>query len=167
MKLGVISDTHGVLRPEVLGKLAGCDYILHAGDFDRPEVLESLADIAPVLGVRGNNDWGRWADKLPRQRRFELEGVKFFMVHNRMDVPTALGEVGVVVFGHSHRYYEERADGRLWLNPGSCGWPRFGQGLTMAILTLEGGGTRVERIDLEVPPESGRRRYGGSSLRGL
>ena len=74
MRIGVISDTHGQLRPEVLKRLEGCDYILHAGDFDREDVLESLLDIAPVLAVRGNNDWGRWADRLPRTRRFTLDG---------------------------------------------------------------------------------------------
>ncbi len=160
MKLGVISDTHGVLRPDVTEKLTGCDRILHAGDIDREDVLESLMDIAPVLAVRGNNDWGRWADKLPRQRRFELDGVRFLMVHNRMDAPYKLDGVDVVVFGHTHRFALDSLEGRLWLNPGSCGWPRFGQGLSIALLTLEGGRPHVERVDLENPPERRRRWYG-------
>lgn len=161
MRLGVISDTHGLLRPEVLDKLAGCDYILHAGDFDRPEILEALQDVAPVLGVRGNNDWGGWASRLPRTRRFTLDGVRFFMVHNRMDAPHSLADVDVVVFGHSHRYCEDRLEGRLWLNPGSCGYPRFRPELSMAIVTLERGEVRVERIDLPCEPNERRRRWYG------
>ena len=151
MRIGVISDTHGQLRPEVLKRLEGCDYILHAGDFDREEVLDRLQDVAPTLGVRGNNDWGQWANRLPRTRRFQLNGVRFFMVHNRMDAPYSLKDIDVVVFGHSHRYCEDRLDGVLWLNPGSCGWPRFGTDLTMAIMTLDGADVRVERIDLSRP----------------
>lgn len=136
MKLGVISDTHGVLRGEVLDNLRGCDYILHAGDIDKQSVLDTLQDIAPVIAVRGNNDWGVWADALPVWRRFTLGGVNFFMTHDRYQTPKQLGDVQAVIFGHSHQYFREEIDGRLWLNPGSCGWPRFGRGLTMALLEL-------------------------------
>lgn len=148
VKIGVISDTHGRLRPEVAEHLRGCDYILHAGDVDRQEILDRLEDIAPVCAVRGNNDWGYWARKLPRSRTVELGGVKFFMVHNRQDAPWELGDVQVVVFGHSHVYLEERFEGRLWLNPGSCAWPRFGGGISMALVTVDGGEVQVEKIAL-------------------
>ena len=147
MKLGVISDTHGVLRPEVLDYLQGCDYILHAGDIDKQSVLETLQDIAPVYAVRGNNDWGVWADALPVRNRFSLEGVNFFMVHDRYQIPKQLGNVQAVIFGHSHQYFQQQDGGRLWLNPGSCGWPRFGRELTMAFLELPS--LHVQRLVLE------------------
>ena len=96
VKIGVISDTHGRLRAEVRRRLEGCDYIFHAGDFDRREILEELEEIAPVCAVRGNNDWGGWAGKLPRTRTVELGGVNFFLVHNRQHTPQVLGDVQVV-----------------------------------------------------------------------
>ena len=148
IRVGVISDTHGLLRPEVAGRLAGCAYIIHAGDFGKESVLEALEEIAPVYGVRGNNDWG-WGERLPRELRFEIGGAEFLMTHDRAHLPRFLGEAQAVIFGHSHRYYEERIQGRLWLNPGSCGWPRFGGGLSMALLTVEDREIQVERIDLE------------------
>ena len=149
VKIGVISDTHGRLRAEVRKRLEGCDYIFPAGDFDRREILEELEEIAPVCAVRGNNDWGGWAGKLPRTRTVGLGGVSFFLVHNRQHAPQDLGDVQVVVFGHSHVYMEERLGGRLWLNPGSCAWPRFGGGISMAVMTVDDGAVQVERIDLE------------------
>lgn len=148
IKIGVISDTHGRLRDIVRRNLAGCGYIFHAGDIDREELLEELEEIAPVCAVRGNNDWGYWAGKLPRTRTVELGGVKFFLVHNRQDAPRNLGDAQVVVYGHSHVYAEDRLEGRLWLNPGSCGWPRFGGSLSMALVTVEDGDIQVERLDL-------------------
>lgn len=150
MTVGVISDSHGVLRPEVCEKLQGCDYILHAGDIDKLPILEELRDIAPVWAVRGNNDWGRWADSLPRRTGFTLGGVNFFMTHDKFDVPRNLGDTHVVIFGHSHKYFQQEVDGRLWLNPGSCGWPRFGNGLTMAVLHIDNNQVLdVQQIVLE------------------
>lgn len=148
IKLGIISDTHGRLRPEAAEHLAGCSYILHAGDIDRPDILEKLEEIAPVCAVRGNNDWGSWASRLPRTRKVSFGGLNFFLVHNRDDVPWNLAGVDVVIFGHSHQYYEERVRGRLWLNPGSCSSPRFGRGLSMAIAVIENGALQVEKIAL-------------------
>ena len=148
VRAGVISDTHGLLRPEVLRRLEGCGCILHAGDFGRESILEELENIAPVYAVRGNNDWG-WGERLPRELRFEVGGVEFLMTHDRAKLPRFLGDAQAVVFGHSHRYHEERFQGRLWLNPGSCGWPRFGKEVTMAMLTIKDGTVQVERIDLE------------------
>lgn len=146
-RAGVLSDTHGLLRPEVIRHLEGCGCIIHAGDFCGERILEQLEDIAPVFAVRGNNDWG-WGERLPRELRFEAGGVRFLMTHDRAQLPRFLGEAQVVVFGHSHKYYEDRFQGRLWLNPGSCGRPRFRGEVTMALLDIRDGEVQVERIDL-------------------
>lgn len=147
-KIGIISDTHGLLRQEVLDILQTCDCILHAGDFDRPEILEQLRYLGSIYAVRGNNDRG-WAENLSSALRFRIEGVEFFMTHNRKDVAWDLGNTQVVVFGHSHKYLEKITDGRLWLNPGSCGYSRFGGEVTMAVMTVEKEIYQVEKIVLQ------------------
>ena len=152
MKIGVISDTHDLLRPEVAENLKGCDLILHAGDISSPAVLDSLKNIAPVRAVRGNND-REWAEDLPLTLEFELSGLKALMTHKKRDLPRDLSPFDLVVFGHSHTYYCEREDtgnGRtaLLLNPGSCGPRRFYQPITMAILTLDENGLSANKIDL-------------------
>lgn len=147
-KIGIISDTHGLLRQEVLDILQTCDCILHAGDFDRPEILEQLRYLGSIYAVRGNNDRG-WAENLSPALRFRIEGVEFFMTHNRKDVAWDLGNTQVVVFGHSHKYLEKITDGRLWLNPGSCGYSRFGGEVTMAVMTVEKETYQVEKIVLQ------------------
>ena len=149
IRAAVLSDTHGVLRPEVLTAAAGCDLILHAGDFDNPWILSDLQDIAPVYGVRGNND-GEWAGQLPGVLRFRLEDCRFLMVHNKWDVPRDLTEVDAVIFGHTHQYREEMLDGRLWLNPGSCGRRRFDLGLSFVIMTVKGKEIRTEKVTIPV-----------------
>ena len=145
IKIGVLSDTHGLLRPAVLEVLRSCDCILHGGDINKPEILDTLRSIAPLYVVRGNND-REWAEDLPQSLTVTLGGVPFFMVHNKKDVPADLGDARVVVFGHSHRYLEQRRDGRLWLNPGSCGRRRFDQEITMAVVTVDDGALRVEKL---------------------
>ena len=145
IKIGVLSDTHGLLRPAVLEVLRSCDCILHGGDVNKPEILDTLRSIAPLYVVRGNND-REWAEDLPQSLTVTLGGVPFFMVHNKKDVPADLGDARVVVFGHSHRYLEQRRDGRLWLNPGSCGRRRFDQEITMAVVTVDDGALRVEKL---------------------
>ena len=147
-KIGIISDTHGLLRQEVLDILQNCDCILHAGDFDRPEILEQLRYLGSIYAVRGNNDRG-WAENLSSALRFRIEGVEFFMTHNRKDVAWDLENTQVVVFGHSHKYLEKITDGRLWLNPGSCGYSRFGGEVTMAVMTVEKETYQVEKIVLQ------------------
>ena len=109
MKIGILSDTHNMLRPEVLEALQGCDLILHAGDIAKPEILDKLRQIAPIKVVRGNNDRA-WAEDLPMQLAFELEGYRFFMTHKKRDIPADV-DADIVIFGHSHKY-EEFRDGQ-------------------------------------------------------
>lgn len=144
-KLGIISDTHGLLRPEVVEILKSCDCILHAGDVDRPELLDELRYLGSLYVVRGNND-GDWAQNLSRTLRFKIEGIEFFMTHNKKDVAWNLGNAQIVIFGHSHHYFEEMIDERLWLNPGSCGRRRFGGDITMAVMEIDSGNWKINKI---------------------
>lgn len=144
-KLGIISDTHGLLRPEVVEILKNCDCILHAGDVDRPELLDELRYLGSLYVVRGNND-GDWAQNLSRTLRFKIEGIEFFMTHNKKDVAWNLGNAQIVIFGHSHHYFEEMIDERLWLNPGSCGRRRFGGDVTMAVMEIDSGNWKINKI---------------------
>lgn len=126
MQIGIVSDTHGLVRPEALAALQGVDVVLHAGDVGKPEVLTALADIAPVHAVRGNVDRGAWASELPASLRLEFGGVRFFVTHERASVDTATASTSdVVVTGHSHRPRLEVVDGVTYLNPGSIGPRRF------------------------------------------
>ena len=152
MKVGILSDTHDLLRPTVLEKLACCSHILHAGDISSQGILDQLNVIAPVIAVRGNND-GEWAGALPLRLSFELGGLSVLMAHKRKDLPEDLTPYDLVVFGHSHRYeatwLEPAGVHRtLLLNPGSCGPRRFAQPITMAVLTVESGGFVAERVDI-------------------
>ena len=144
-KIGIISDTHGLLRPQVLEILKTCDCILHGGDINRPEILDQLRWLGNLYVVRGNND-KEWAEGRSENLRFTIGGVSFFMVHNKKNMVRNLDGVDVVVFGHSHKYFEKEVDGRLWLNPGSCGRRRFNQEITMAVMTVEDGSFEVEKI---------------------
>lgn len=147
-RIGVLSDTHGLLRPEVLSALSGCDAIIHGGDINKPEILEQLEKIAPVYVVRGNND-KEWAEHLPITLAFQIEQFRFFLVHNKKQVPGDLTGIDAVIFGHSHKYFAQDLDGRLWLNPGSCGKRRFDQEITLAILTVDGSSLSAEKIDIQ------------------
>ena len=111
IKIGIISDTHGLLRTEVLDILQSCDCIFHAGDVDRPELLDTIRSLGSLYVVRGNND-GYWAQNLRRSLNFTVGNVKFFMVHDRKDVAWELGDTQVVIFGHSHQYFAKEIDGR-------------------------------------------------------
>ena len=144
-RIGVIADTHGLLRPEVLEVLTSCQVILHAGDIDRPELLEALRGLGRLYVVRGNND-REWAEELPDSLRFTIEGIAFFMVHDKKDVPADLEDAQIVVFGHSHKYFAQQREGRLWLNPGSCGRRRFGQDISMAVIAADQGVFEIEKI---------------------
>ena len=152
MKIAILSDTHGLLRPEVKGMLKTADVILHGGDINKPEIVEELRRYAPVHVVRGNND-KEWAADIPHDLTLTLDGVTFYMVHNKKELPADLSGVDVVVFGHSHKYVHQERDGHLWLNPGSCGPRRFHQEITMMMAEAENGQIRVEKITIphEVP----------------
>ena len=149
--VAVLSDSHGLLRRDVVAEICGCSHIIHAGDIVRGTDLDELRLYGSIYAVRGNNDL--WQDELRDLAgilRFEIAGVRFLMTHDRRDVPRNLEGVQAVIFGHTHRYSEERTDGRLWLNPGSCGRARFGGEVTMAKLELRGGQIRaVRKIILE------------------
>ena len=147
-RIAVLSDTHGLLRPEVLTAIAGCDAIIHGGAINKPEIIERLQEIAPLFVVRGNNDKA-WAEHIPATLTFRIEDCQFFLVHNKKEVPKILTGIDAVIFGHSHRYFEQVIDGRLWLNPGSCGKRRFDQEITLAILTVEGSFLSVEKIVIQ------------------
>ena len=152
MKIGIISDTHNLLRPEVIQNLHGCDYILHGGDISSQEILERLEQIAPVKVVRGNND-KEWAEHLPLFLDFELGGVRIYMTHKNKDLPGDLTPYDLVICGHTHQYASSWQDSvgkrrTLVFNPGSCGPRRFIQPITMAILKIEPDGWNVERIDI-------------------
>ena len=151
MKIGLISDTHGLLRPEALAALRGCAHIVHAGDIGKPEILDALRELAPLTVVRGNNDEGLdWATELPQQATLQLGGVGLFVVHEAADVPAQLPEnVGVVITGHSHKPLIEERAGRLWINPGSAGPRRFKLPIAVALLRLANGETRAELIELQ------------------
>lgn len=148
-RIGVLSDTHGKLREEVVEILRGCDVILHAGDINTPKVMESLREIAPLYIVRGNAD-KEWAEGLPESLTEEICGLRVFMVHNKKYMPKEIGNFDLVVFGHSHKYEERREGNCLFLNPGSCGPRRFSQPVTMAVVEVEEetGITRVVREDI-------------------
>ncbi|MGM9616237.1 metallophosphoesterase family protein, partial [Butyricicoccus sp.] len=143
-KLAILSDTHGLLRPEVLEQIEGCDMILHGGDINKQDILDQLNRIAPVYAVRGNND-REWAEHIPVSLHLNIEDLHFFIIHNKRQVPKDLTDVDVVIFGHSHRYTEQLIDGIFWLNPGSCGRRRFNQEITFALMTVDGKTYQTEK----------------------
>lgn len=145
MRLAILSDTHGLLRPEVLEQLKTADAILHGGDINKQSIVDQLRQYAPLYVVRGNND-KEWAESIPHDLTVTLGGVTFCMVHNKKELPADLSSVNVVVFGHSHKYVQEEKDGVLWLNPGSCGPRRFHQEITMMMAEVSEGTIRVEKI---------------------
>ena len=147
-KIGIISDTHGLLRPEVAEALRGCEAVLHGGDINREDILTALNEIAPTYAVRGNND-GEWAAHLPETLSVSLHGIHFFMVHNKKYIPKETEGVDVIIYGHSHKYEEKYAGRQLALNPGSCGPRRFTQPITFAVLEIDDDGSfRVEKIEI-------------------
>ncbi len=146
----MISDTHSVLRPEVLTKLAGTEIILHAGDVGAPEVLAGLQALAPVLAVRGNVDRGAWAAQLPETQATRVEQVWIYMLHdvNRLDLDPAAGGFSVVISGHSHRASVLEKAGVLYLNPGAAGPRRFTLPVSVAILAIEGSRVEAQLLEL-------------------
>jgi len=148
MRIAVISDTHNLLRPEVIEQVRLCDAVIHAGDVCRPELVEQLREKLAgrrLYLVRGNND-GNWATDIPEMLSLKLEQTKILVIHDRSMLPEDLQDHRIIIYGHSHRYAAEEKDGRLWLNPGSCGYQRFWQEVSMAILYLEPGIWHAEKI---------------------
>lgn len=150
-RVGILADTHGLLRPEAAEVLKDCDYLIHGGDFDTEEVLRSLKEMGELIAVRGNNDSGAWAKQLETIARREICGMRFAVVHNRQDLGPSPEDADVVIFGHSHKYYCEEEDGILFLNPGSCGKRRFRLPLTLAVMEIGEKGFRIKQHILEQP----------------
>jgi uncharacterized protein len=150
--LGVISDTHGVLRPEALRALRGSDRVLHAGDVGAPEILDALAQIAPVTSVRGNVDTESWARSLPEAEVVEVAGVSIYMLHDlgRLDLKPQATGFRVVVYGHSHQPKMEERNGVLYFNPGSAGPRRFHLPVSVGRLMIGAGKVRAELVELEL-----------------
>lgn len=150
-RIGVISDTHGLLRPEALRALRGSDRIVHAGDVGDPGILDELGRLAPVAAVRGNVDRGPWAVALPETEVVEVGSVHLYVLHDlgALDLDPAAAGFAAVVSGHSHRPASELRDGVLYLNPGSAGPRRFRLPITLARLTVSGDRLSAEIVDLE------------------
>ncbi len=150
MRVGLISDTHNLLRPQALAQLAGSDHIIHAGDICDAGVLNALEKIAPVTAVRGNNDRGAWASRLQETERLPLGSVCLYVIHDlaRLDIDPASCGVQVVVCGHSHKPLVERRGSVLYINPGSAGPRRFKLPISVGELLIEGDAVSVRIIEL-------------------
>ncbi|MDM0053336.1 metallophosphoesterase family protein [Variovorax sp. J22R115] len=151
-RIGLISDTHGLLRPEALAFLRGCDHIVHGGDIGSQRILDDLAAIAPVTAVRGNNDNGPWAEMVPETALIEVGGLRLYAIHDLADLridPAAEG-VRVVVSGHSHRPLVQMRGDVLCINPGSAGPKRFRLPIAVAELLLDGDAVTPRIVELPV-----------------
>jgi len=139
-RIGIVSDTHGLLRPEVVEGLRGVEKILHLGDVGRPEILADLAQVAPVHAVRGNVDHGSWARALPHTLVVDLFGGDAYLIHDPggIDLDPAAAGFSWVLFGHTHRPADERKNGARWVNPGSIGPRRFDLPVSYALLHEDG-----------------------------
>jgi len=149
--VGVISDTHGLLRPNALQALEGSDLIIHAGDVGNPEILDSLRSLAPLIAVRGNVDHGEWAHLLPQTQIAELGEVLIYVLHDRHELnldPAAAG-FNAVISGHSHMPSIEQRNGVLYLNPGSAGPRRFSKPVSLAQIILQHGSISARIIPLD------------------
>jgi putative phosphoesterase len=151
-RIGVISDTHGLLRPEAIDALRGSELIVHAGDVGKPEVFERLRAIAPTIAVRGNVDTGSWAAALPEAEVVEVGPVHLYVLHDlaTLDLDPKAAGFAAVIFGHSHRPGAELGNDVLYLNPGSAGPRRFSLPITVARLRVEGDRVSHEIVDLRV-----------------
>jgi putative phosphoesterase len=150
MRIGLISDTHGLLRPEALDFLAGSDHIVHGGDIGGPDILERLAGIAPLTVVRGNNDTAPWAKSIPETARIDVGGVGIVVIHDikALGVDPAAAGVRVVVSGHSHKPACVERGGVLYVNPGSAGRRRFTLPISAGELLIEGGRVEARLVTL-------------------
>jgi hypothetical protein len=153
--ISVISDTHGLLRPEAIDALRGSQYIIHAGDVGSPEILEKLGLMAPVTAVRGNVDKEAWAGKLPESEVLEIGGVSIYVLHDlaQLDLKPKAAGFAAVVSGHSHVPKQETRDGVLYFNPGSAGPRRFKLPISIGKFIIENGVIRGEIISLKIAPQ--------------
>ena len=153
MRIGVLSDTHGLLRPEALPALAGVEHILHAGDVGNPDILDRLRQIAPVTAIRGNIDTHGDCALLPATEMVELAGCLVYLVHSLdwIDILPKAAGVKLVVSGHSHKPSVDRLEGVLFLNPGSAGPRRFNLPVTVAIVSIEQSMPHAEIVELSTP----------------
>jgi uncharacterized protein len=151
--IGVISDTHGLLRPEALDALRGSQHIIHAGDIGSPEILERLSAIAPITAVRGNVDKQAWARKLPETEILEIADISIYILHDlaKLDLNAKAAGFNVVISGHSHIPKQETRDGVLYFNPGSAGPRRFKLPVTTGKLIVDGRSVRAEIVELSLP----------------
>lgn len=149
MRIGLLSDTHGLLRSEAVDFLQGSDHIVHAGDVGDPDILDELAAIAPLTTVRGNIDKGAWANRLPTTASLDLEGVRIHVIHDLADLDLA-ENVDVIISGHSHKSRVERRGGVLYVNPGAVGRRRFKLPISLGELLIAQGSV-TPRI-IELPP---------------
>jgi uncharacterized protein len=149
-KVGVIADTHGLLRPEAIEFLKNCNLIVHAGDVGSPDILKALQDIAPTCAIRGNVDRGSWAQKLPEKDVVEVEGKFLYVLHNPddLDLDPAAAGFDAVIFGHSHMPASCEKDGVLYFNPGSAGPRRFKLPVTIGRITIADSRLKSEIIHL-------------------
>ena len=149
-RIGLISDTHGLLRPEALAFLRGCDAIVHGGDIGNAEILEALAQLAPVTAVRGNNDHGDWAAHLCETEMIQSGALYLYAVHDlaQLDIDPVAAGVRVVVSGHSHKPKVEMRDGVLFVNPGSAGPRRFALPISAGELLIRGDTLSVRVVNL-------------------
>jgi putative phosphoesterase len=153
LRIGVISDTHGLLRAEATAFLQGCDYIVHGGDIGGEEILEQLAVLAPVSAVRGNNDTQAWAASLPQGRLLELAGVRLYVIHDlgRLSIEPCASGVQVIVSGHSHQPCLREHNGVIYLNPGSAGPRRFKLPISIAEVRIAGAVITPRLVELHGP----------------
>lgn len=151
-RIGVVSDTHGLVRPETIGALTGSELILHAGDIGKPEVLTALAGVAPVIAIRGNNDRGAWAKKLPDILRLRVNGFGVYIIHNvnELEVDPATEGFRAVISGHSHQPSITNLDGVIFLNPGSAGPRRFKLPVVVARLSIQKQKLHAAIIELKI-----------------
>jgi uncharacterized protein len=150
LRVGIISDTHGLLRPEARAFLVGCDYIIHGGDIGGSQILEELALMAPLISVRGNNDTQPWAARLRETELIRVGNIFVYVIHNlaELDIDPAAAGVRVVVCGHSHRPIVEERNGILYFNPGSCGPRRFKLPISAGQITVSGSAVRARLVNL-------------------
>jgi uncharacterized protein len=154
IRIGLISDTHGLLRPEALQLLQGCDHIIHGGDIGGPAILAQLAALAPLTAVRGNNDHGAWAAQLPLTTSLTIGGVCLYILHDlaQLDIEPKAAGMQVVVAGHSHKPAVSERDGVLYVNPGSAGPRRFKLPVSIGELTVAGDAVSARIVTLDVLP---------------